>query len=167
MVLMNEATQCSSTPIAPAGRSRRPGIAHQVRAFIAFESSVSFTGRVTRRRPLTARGSATTMPSADSVSNTAGRIAADGAPDCRVVPNPPARPDEASPGKSALARCTIPWFTSGNERFFADYCGSMLSFPSRNSTAMRKVSKDRKPRALPRTDWIAELKPSARALVMR
>ena len=99
---MNEATQCSSTLIAPAGRSRRSGIAHQVRAFIPFESSVSFTGRLGRRRPLTARGSATTMPSADSSSNTAARIAADSAPDCRVVPNPPARPDEASPGEGRV-----------------------------------------------------------------
>ena len=123
MVLMNEATQFSSTPTSPAGRSRRSGIAHQVRAFIPFESSVSFTGRLGRRRPLTARGSATTMPSADSSSNTAARIAADSAPDCRVVPNPPARLDEASPGKNVKLPHTTAAFTCAREsRGFAVLC---------------------------------------------
>ena len=123
MVLINEATQFSSTPTTPAGRSRRSGIAHQVRAFVAFESSVLFTGRPCRRRLLTARGSATTMPSADSSGIHGTHLSTSAAPAFSVDLNPPARNSEASPGKNVKLPRTTAAFTCAREsRGFAVLC---------------------------------------------
>ena len=120
---MNEATPFSSTPTTPAGRSRRSGIAHQVRAFVAFESCAFFTGRVTRRRLLTSRGAATTMPSADSSGIHGAHLSTSAAPAFRVDLNPPARNSEASPGKNVKLPHTTVAFTCAREsRGFAVLC---------------------------------------------
>jgi hypothetical protein len=83
---------------------------------------VTFTGRVTRRRLLTDCDAAT-MPSADSSLRPARRIAATGYGFTGGL-NPPQRRGEASPGKSALFRCTTPWFTSGTEPRASLCCAS-------------------------------------------
>ena len=83
---------------------------------------VTFAGRVTRRRLLPARSMRLLRPLL--TPRPVARPSLD-APQCldgRLKPAP--HEDEASPGKSALFRCTTPWFTSGAEPRASLCCAS-------------------------------------------
>src|SRR5690625_1066369 len=98
-----------------------------VRSFTAPEASGPFAGRVTRRQLLPARSMRllrplltprrTTRPLLDRRQCLGGRL------------KPALHPIEASPGKSALFRCTTPRFTSGSE-IGTSLCCASSSVPS-------------------------------------